>query len=284
MSSNRILAIAHRVCPALSQTAVGFSSKEKMVKATTNSLASALGQFKGQVRLFVILDGCPEWRAIFESKVADCTNVSISFTDTPAIGNFATYSKQVEILLAEKDADYLYFSEDDYLYRPDAFLAMTDMLERNGVDFVTPLDHPDRYRGLTFENATSPIAHTTFSHWRQVPSTCLTFMTTPSVLKRTRWVFDAYTRGTMDSSMWLAATKQKLFAPRALIGPGWRYLCGQNVPYPRLAQLCAWKWFGIKLLTTRKFTLWSPIPSLAIHLSSDCIPPCTKNISDWLQP
>jgi hypothetical protein len=274
--------IAHRVCPALSKTAIGYASKIEMVKATTESLAAALIHYGQPVKLHVILDGCPaDYKALFDKSFRDAKNVEVDISETPSIGNNATFGKQVDLLLEEEEARLLYFSEDDYLYKPCAFSAMAEMLDKNGADFVTPLDHPDRYRGITFENETSPIVPATFCHWRQVPSTCLTFMTTHDVLRRTRWVFDAHTRGTMDSSMWLAATKQKLFAPRALIGPGLRYLCGQNVPYPRLAQLCAWKWFGVKLFTTRKHTLWSPIPSLAIHLSSDCIPPCTSLDKDW---
>lgn len=279
---NPALTIAHRVCPALSTTAIGYASKLDMVKATSESLATALIHFDQPVNLHIILDGCPPgYKAIFENSFQNASNVHVHITETPSIGNNATFGKQVAILLSEKEARCIYFSEDDYLYKPYAFSAMAEMLEKDGVDFVTPLDHPDRYKGMAFENETSPISHTTFCHWRQAPSTCLTFMTTPGVLRETRWVFDAYTRGTMDSSMWLAATKQKIFAPQALIGPGLRYLCGQNVPYPRLAQLCAWKWFGIKLLTTRKYTLWSPLPSLATHLSCECVPPCTSLDKDW---
>ncbi len=270
-----ILTIAHRVCPALSKTAIGYATKIDMVKATTESLAIALIHYGQPVKLHVILDGChPDYKTLFDKSFKDAKNVQVDISETPSIGNNATFGKQVDILLGEEAARLLYFSEDDYLYKPYAFSAMTEMLDKNGVDFVTPLDHPDRYKNLTFENEASPIAHTTLCHWRQVPSTCLTFMTTPAILRESCWIFDAYTRGHMDSSMWLAATKQKLFSFRAIVGTGVRFLFKRDVPYPRLAQLCAWKWYGLKLLTTRKYNLWGPMPSLAFHLSKDCIPPC----------
>ena len=277
------LTIAHRVCPALSKTAIGFSSKVELVKAATESLAVALAKFGLPVKLHVILDGCPsEYHGIFAGQFRDARNVEVTVEGTPAIGNAATFGKQVDFLLNADDSKFVYFSEDDYLYRPGAFTAMSEMLDTDGVDFVTPLDHPDRYRDVAFENETSPIKRTSLRHWRQVPSTCLTFMTTPGILRNTHWVFDAYTRGHMDSSMWLAASKQKLFTPKALLGPGMRYLCGQSVPYPQLAQLCAWKWYGLKLLVSRKYHLWSPMPSLAFHLSGECMPPCDGNLKDWL--
>ena len=277
------LTIAHRVCPALSKTAIGFSSKEELVRATTGSLAVSLAQFESPVKLHVILDGCTqEFKDIFAYQFRDTRNVEMTFAGTPAIGNAATFGRQVEFLLNADDSKFVYFSEDDYLYRPFAFKAMAEMMERNGVDFVTPLDHPDRYTDAAFEEKASPIQTSSFCHWRRVPSTCLTFMTTPGILQKARWVFDAYTHGHMDSSMWLAATKQKLFSTRAIIGTGLHFLFTRNVPYPRLAQLCAWKWYGLKLLTAHRYNLWGPIPSLAFHLSKDCIPPCAENLSDWL--
>ena len=277
MLGNRILAIAHRVCPALSQTAVGYSSKEEMVKATTNSLASAMGHFNGQVRLFVILDGCPEWRTIFEFEVAGCSNVQMSFTDTPAIGNFATYSKQVEILLAEKDADYLYFSEDDYLYRPDAFLAMADMLGRDGVDFVTPLDHPDRYNHAIAAPSPSTIRVTPYCHWRAVGTTCLTFMTSGQILKECAWALSSYWTGAADSTLWLGLTRENVRFLRKVIPPVFSHIMRQDRPFGYYLPLYAWKHHGLRLVTTRPYSLWQPMLTLAVHLSSTSFPPCAED-------
>ena len=277
------LTIAHRVCPALSKTAIGFSSKEELVKATTKSLAVSLNEFGLPVKLHVILDGCPPaYTDNFANQFRDAKNIEVTVEETHAIGNAATFGKQVDILLTATDSQFVYFSEDDYLYKTYAFTEMAEMLDTDDADFVTPLDHPDRYTNIAFENVTSPIKHTSLRHWRKVPSTCLTFMTTPRMLRETRWIFNAYTRGHMDSSMWLGATKQKIFSARAIIGTGIRFLFKRDVPYPRLAQLCAWKWYGLKLLTAHKYNLWGPMPSLAFHLSKYCIPPCDRNLNDWL--
>ena len=61
------LAIAHRVCPALSKAATGFSDKLEMVKVTTSSLAKALNGIRA--KLIVILDGCPiEYERLFDDE------------------------------------------------------------------------------------------------------------------------------------------------------------------------------------------------------------------------
>ena len=92
------LTIAHRVCPALSASAIGFSSKLEMVKATTASLASSLRGLR--VHLLVILDGCPqEYETIFEENFScrSCSEadglrcVEMSILQTPSIGNQRTW-------------------------------------------------------------------------------------------------------------------------------------------------------------------------------------------------
>lgn len=127
------LAIAHRVCPALAKTASHFTSKFDMVKAAATSLAKALEGIDAKTT--VILDGCPpEYERLFDSLFAG--RRGYSRISTPAVGNAATFAKQIEILSRDAaEAEYLYFSEDDYIYRPDAFRAMMGFMEADGVDY-----------------------------------------------------------------------------------------------------------------------------------------------------
>ena len=125
------LTIAHRVCPALSKTAIGFSSKEELIKATTESLAVSLTEFGLPVKLHVILDGCPQkFNGFFANQFRNARNVEVTIEETPAIGNAATFGRQVEFLLNAGDSRFVYFSEDDYLYKPFAFTAMAEMLRK----------------------------------------------------------------------------------------------------------------------------------------------------------
>ena len=137
------IVIAHRVCPFLSKAAIGFRDKRSMVVATTASMAVALRGLV--VRLVVILDGCPDYEDIFVDAFGFSESIDLEIVRTGAIGNQATWGKQLEILSSVSNSDLVYFSEDDYIYSADAFQAMLDFIKTTDVDFVTPLDHPDRY-------------------------------------------------------------------------------------------------------------------------------------------
>lgn len=265
---NYDLVIAHRVCPALSKTAVGFASKFEMVKACAASLATALKTVN--YRLVVILDGCSEYAPIFRGGQFDDERVEI--IETPSVGNQATWARQVEILSAVTNAEFVYFSEDDYLYREDAFSAMMNMLDEKGVDFVTPLDHPDRYVGILRESTRVLIRPGRFCHWREAGTTCLTFMMRARDVAIARPCFDAYAHGNLDGVLWLGLTKDRLFDFGVLLVDLIRFIF-HRATFMRILQLAAWKQFGLRPIFSRRLHLWSPIPSLAVHLSSASLPP-----------
>ena len=277
---HKILAIAHRVCPALAKTAVGFATKEEMVQATTRSLAASLASFDGAVRLLVILDGCPSYRTFFTEVFASADNVQISFEDTPSIGNQATYAKQFEILLEEKDADYLYFSEDDYIYQSNAFAAMAEFLDHESVDFVTPLDHPDRYKDIVPQSAKVEIRLSAHCHWREVGSTCCTFMTKKSTFHKAKRLLAAYGLGSNDGALWIGLTKDRIFSPKHTLCAAFRFLTGRRKTPEGLefTTLAAWRWHKWRLPFGHRYRLWGPIPSLAVHLCKPSLPPFWEKI------
>ena len=272
MPNSTSLSIAHRVCPALSKTAIGFDTKEEMVKATTKSLVASIRHFDGDVRLSVILDGCPNYRPFFTEAFSGLANVRLSIEETPSIGNQATYARQCEILLADENADLVYFSEDDYLYKPPAFVAMADLLNRGNADFVTPLDHPDRYNHALTAPSPSKIRVTPFGHWRTAGTTCLTFMTSRQILHERADMIASFGTGAMDGTMWLGLTKEDVRSMRKVIPPIFAFLLRRKRPFGYYMPLCAWKHHGLRLLTTRTYTLWQPMPTLAVHLSSTSLP------------
>lgn len=268
------LAIAHRVCPVLAKTAAGFDDKLKMVEATTASLAAALEGI--DAKLTVVLDGCPpEYARLFDDTFAG-SRVAYSRVETPAIGNRATYMKQHAILSADADsARFLYFSEDDYLYRPGAFRAMMDFLAEPGVDFATPLDHPDRYSRAMPESRRVEIRVSRSCHWRESGTTCCTFMTKSETFRETSDRLAAYSRGSGDGGMWLGLTKDRIFSPSATIGAALRYLAGRRLTPQGLefSVLSAWRFHKWKLPFGRRYRLWSPIPTLSVHLCKPSLPP-----------
>ncbi len=275
------LAIAHRVCPVLAKTAVGFKDKLEMVKATTASLMRAL---KGiDVRVFVILDGCDHLyeRCFDEILGAEIEEGKYRRLSTPAIGNQATYAKQLE-LLAEcaEEAQYLYFSEDDYLYRGEAFRAMMEFLSMKDVDFVTPLDHPDRYSHLVPESRKVEVRVSRYCHWREVGTTCCTFMTKSDVFLSAKGSLACYGRGSGDGGMWLGLTKDRIFGVRNTLGAALRYVAGRRTTEEGLEfmTLAAWRFHKWQLPLGRRFHLWGPMPTLAVHLCEPSLPPFAKDI------
>ena len=274
------LVIAHRVCPAFSKTAVGFESKFDMVCAAARSMAAALRE-AGNLRLkiFVILDACPgEYEAMFREVFS---SFELEIVNEDGAGNLSTWATQID-LLTGVSAEYVYFSEDDYIYAPEAFSAMLEMM--SVADFVTPIDHPDRYNTVIEQSFETTVVATPARHWRRVGSTCLTFMTSGSTLGKTAAVMRSYSSGVVDSSMWLALTADRVFSLPSLFRSFFAALgrlIGLPVHSGRYMPLFAWKDFGLKLLFYRRYSLWSPMPELARHLFRDTIP-VTKAVRSGL--
>ena len=270
------LAIAHRVCPALAKTASHFTGKFEMVKATTASLANAIAGIR--TKLVVILDGCPdEYARLFDATFSKMPGVDYERIATPGIGNFATYARQMDILCGA-DAKYLYFSEDDYIYKKEAFLAMMDFLEQPEVDFVTPLDHPDFYQPDLERTSSGRIRISNFCHWREIGSTCCTFMLKSETYRRAEKSLGYYAEGGSDYIMGMLLTKKGVYSPKTVFGGIGKYLFAHKRNWMLLIPALAWARLGLRLVLAPRFRLWSPIPSLAVHLCKPSLPPLWKEI------
>ncbi len=266
------LVIAHRVCPALSKTAIGFTDKRAMVVATTASLVKALEGLS--VRLIVILDGCRDYETIFTDAFRSYSSVKLEIVHTDAIGNQATWGKQLEFLSDIKDSEFVYFSEDDYIYRPDAFRAMLDFIKKGDVDFVSPLDHPERYNGKLEASYPVYVRVSEFCHWRETMSSCLTFMAKAKVVSESRPVMESYLHSSEEATMWLGLTKHGVFDFFTMAKVAFlHFILRRQCRFGELMGLCTWKRQGFKLLSMPRRRLFSPIPSLAVHLANCSLPP-----------
>ncbi len=269
--------IAHRVSPCLSKTAVGFSSKFELVRTCSTTLKVAIAKISGIVKLYVILDGCDkEYEDLYNRLFSDSDNVELELINTASIGNSATYEKQLQVLKNNLDTEYLYFSEDDYLYLENAFTEMIEMM-RTGADFVSPLDHPDNYNTLYSNTQVERLVHIAGTmHWQTVDSTCLTFMCKPKTFLTALPILRTYADGIPDTLMWFGLTKRnvrmsKLF--KYLV----KYLLRLKLSRRELLSLWTLKALRSKCIFTKQYTLWSPIPTLALHLSSESLPPLNNN-------
>ena len=238
------LAVAYRIYPGVSRSPAFFSTdKFKLSEMCLRSFKGALGRLK--VKIWALLDGCPpEYEELFRSTFLGSDLEIISLD---GIGNYATFSLQIDILARQAEAPYVYFAEDDYFYLPDALQKMVAfMREHKDVDFVTPYDHPDSYyTSSRFErHLVRPYGD---RYWRTASSTCLTFLTSRQNLVRTQSAFRTYSRGNWDCPVWLSLTqKYELLSLRV----HWR-----DPSRFSLLRLTL-KWGYKVLLFARRYRLW----------------------------
>jgi hypothetical protein len=255
------LAIAIRVTPLFGKKHIRFESKYELVKASFDSLVGALAGVS--YHLTVILDGCPkEYEDIFREKVSeDCLRI----IHTDKIGNGPTFLLQLSILLEQTFADYVYFAEDDYFYI-GKLIEMLQLINSNfSVDFVSPYDHPNLYQ----KPGSHPykIIKIRFGNreWKDVMSTCCTFLTSKKTLEETKDTITSY-RILSDHRMWYLITR-KIPLFRFLTPIKWR-------PPIRTTLLL---FYYLTKNHKHAYRLWVPEPTIATHLQRNCLSP---NI-DW---
>ena len=265
------LAIAYRICPKVAKSAIGlpFSvDKLRLSEICLRSFKESLGNLR--VKLWALLDGCPEQYAALFRKYFDPGDLVL--VPLPGVGNQATFGKQIEILLEQGDSDLIYFAEDDYFYLPDQFPLMLRFLRNGkGVDFVTPYDHPDCYQ-LDLHHEPKWVTVFEGHHWRTAASTCLTFLTRKSTLARYERTLRTYSRGNDDCAMWLSLTKRRVFNPLAPV----RFFARGEFYWKIFVQAWLFCWRQVVFGKTAK--LWVPLPGLATHLCAGLFSPSV----DWL--
>jgi hypothetical protein len=271
MGAKYDVAVAYRIYPKVSKLAQSLpfgDDKLRQAEICLRSFRNSLGTLR--VKIWAILDGCPEeYRELFDRYFA---REDLVFIDLPGVGNQATYSKQMDILLSQQDADLVYFAEDDYLYLPDEFPRMVTFLcDRQDADFATPYDHLDCY---LLELHREPKWLTVFEghHWRTAASTCLTFLTRKSTLEHYESVFRTYTRRNDDCALWLSLTKRRVFNPFALL----KFFARKELYRKSLVK--AWLFCWRQILFGKAAMLWVPVPGIATHC-------CEGHLSpgfDWI--
>ena len=109
-------------------------------------------------------------------------------------------------------------------------------------------------------------------HWRTVSCTTLSFMTRKSNLYDTKIIFDTYSnKNNFDSSLWMSLTKINLFQFSSIF----RFINNNDRDFIRIIK--AWIYWWTQIIFGKKYTLWSPIPSLGTHLDDQGIAP----VIDW---
>ena len=252
------VSIALRVSPTLNSKHIHFKTKYELVKACFKSLVRALEGL--DFELFVILDGCPKhFEKIFRENVEEH---NLKIVNVGGVGNSATFLLQTLILSDLSSSDYVYFAEDDYFY----IGSVREMLElaskKPFVDFVSPYDHPDYY----FRRDLHPYKFVYLKYgnrlWKNVMSTCCTFLTKKSTLMEVRELLQSYKK-VSDYYMWYLLTRKVPLKNMIRVSPRPRYL-------RRLAYLLR---YMQKYSSRRAYSLWVPEPTIATHMQEGCLSP-----------
>lgn len=261
------LTVAYRIYPKVSKIPPIFKEdKYKLSEFCINSFKRALGDLRAKI--IVLFDNCPvEYECLFKNQFNE---EDLEFIHLEGIGNQATFSLQIEKLLDQEYSEIVYFAEDDYFYIPNAFEEMMEFIKNDDVDFVSPYDHLDYYNYI-MHNHKVLIKATDKRHWKTSAATCLTFLTTKKTLLRTRKSFESYTRGNWDSSLWLSMSKEGLKNPFKILN----CLIRGHKLYAGI-MLMAWSRCWPQILFGKTYKLWTPMPTLGIHLESDYLPPTEK--------
>ena len=186
----------------------------KLTNATKqHCLMNALEQF-GRENFYVIADNCSEELIHF------LKSEGLTFEETH-LGNSPSFKYAVtQVINTYDDNDIVYLLEDDYLHLPG---SKQFIIEGLGIaDYVTLYDHPDQY--LTYirkrDNDAAPLNRfglhrwriflTEHSHWRETPSTTMTFAARVKTLKQDyKILMNNPDKGIPhDFAMFLTLTKQ----------------------------------------------------------------------------
>ncbi len=263
------VAVAYRIYPRVSKNPVFFpEDKLKLARLCLRSFLASLGSVRAKI--FVLLDNCPPE---FETMFRECfSSGDLELIRLDGIGNQQTFSRQIEILLKQEDAEVVYFAEDDYLYLPGQFETMLNFLrDFPDADFISPYDHADYY-SLPLHSTPQLSREYEGRRWHTAASTCLTFLTRKSTLAKTRRVFRTYTHRNPDVCVWLSLTKQVVFNPRVI----WK--CFRE----RIALggfvVVSWLYGWPQILAGRRRKLWIPTPSIATHAEKQFLAPGV----DWI--
>jgi hypothetical protein len=215
----------------------------------------------------VIFDDCPpEYPIMFKKYLPEDADYIL----TDVRNNGQTFGKQMDILLNQNYSERIYFAEDDYFYLPDCFDKMIDVIDNEGVDFVSPYDHLDLYTSeFHFQPYNVKIINSL--HWRNCASTTMTFYTTKSTLKQVEHTFRTYINRNYDSSLWMSLTKKNINNPIRFL----KLLKFGKPAFMIFAK--AWYFNLFQIIFGKKYNLFTPIPSLAQHLDNQCMAPAI----DW---
>ena len=216
------LVIAYRIYPKVSKpTFIHEHDKLKLAQVCLSSLAQSAASLR--VRMHCICDGCPaEYIEMLRATIPP--SWMVSFDQTDRIGNYKTFSRQIDFLKENvRNGAIAMFAEDDYYYLPGALESFVKLLAKNkDWDYATPYRHPDTE---TVDYWVAEIGRLNSGHrkeYRYVPSTCLTFFV-KDISQFDPQFWKMYSRRFNDTPLWAALTLEHIRLLHYLIRASFRF-------------------------------------------------------------
>ena len=249
----------------------GYDARKlKLTNATKeHCLLNAIEQF-GRENFYVICDNCSEQMIDF------IKSQGLPYEETH-LGNSPSFKYAVtKVVNTYSSNDIVYLLEDDYLHVGNSKEILLEGLQI--ADYVSLYDHPDQYMTCGFKRkGAAPLNRfrlhrwkifvTEHTHWREAPSTTMTFAARVSTLKEDYRILMRHPdkRPPKDFAMFLSLTKQR--NPIDTINA---FLLFR--PWPFQAMIMNYFAFFRK-----KRLLVTCIPGLATH----CVDKCLSPLVDW---
>ena len=257
------LAVAYRVYPKVSANPppVFADDKFKLVELCLESFKASLGTLR--VKVWALLNNCPpEYEALFTRLWPAEDLVLVRY---PGVSGGETLHEQQRILSEQTDAEIVYLAEDDYFYLPHQFPLIVNFLKQNpDADFATAYDSPDIHF-TDLHQCIDEVRTVGGKHWRSSVSTTHSFLARRAAMIECRPLFDKLFhafpgRPSPDLAMWMALTKKRVFNPVKFFV----WLAGHR--YWSASMALSWFYCWRQILFGRRFTLWTPTPSIATHM------------------
>jgi hypothetical protein len=259
------LAVAYRIYPKMSSNPppVYADDKFKLAELCVKSFKESLGTLR--VKVWVLLNQCPpEYETLFTQLWPAEDLVLVRY---PGVSGSTTLHEQQRLLMEQTDADIVCLAEDDYFYLPNQFPLAVDFFKKNpDADFATVYDCPDLHTMDLHQclTETRPLGG---KNWRSSVSTTHAFLARRSALLECRALFDRLysvspDRPSPDLAMWMALTKKRVFNPV-------KFLCWLPAhPFWSSSIFLAWRYCWRQILFGRRYSLWTPYPSIATHMDA----------------
>jgi len=263
MSKGYDITIVYRIYPKVSKVPPIFSDdKYKLSELCLKSFANSLSGISAKI--YVILDDCPKsYEDLFEVNLS---SFDYELIRTEVRSNQETFGMQLDLLINQGSSEIVYFAEDDYFYLPNAFNEMLSFIKNDNVDFISPFDHLDYYT-LDLHNFETEEVKSGKILWKVRGSTTMTFMTKKNKLIEARKVFETYIKKNDDASLWFSLSKKRMLNPIKFIYYILKYFPGVKF------MIKSWIHTPMQLLFGKKYKLWVPSKSLALHLDNQTMAP-----------